>query len=288
MEGKKTENKKLLKLRDTKNIIANALNGVEYNDEMTSADLAELGKDLSCRIEDQSLISKIKNKIIKTQLEKEIKRENKIIDSKSKRGEYKKKEKMYHFITINPQETTIEEIQKIMAKLLKKEWLKIYSYVIEQRGESDDDSGQGKHLHIIADKTKSKADVIHILYASTINICENKSKIDIREMNENEMKIRYNYIRGIKKESKIKSYNETIKWREANNIKQIYNVRTIRIKEDDLKEYNEEKKRIEEEELKENKYILTETQIYKMTEDDGYIYIKNEIGEMIKYKLTKM
>jgi len=224
--------------------------------------------------------------LTKKQLETQIKKENKIIEAKNKRGDYKKKDKAYHFISINLEETEIKEILDVMDKILKKSWLNIYSYVIEQRGEDATDRGKGKHIHIIADKTKSEFDTIHILYNTLKYLCSDKAKIDVKEMSEKGMKIRYNYIKGLKKEGKLKAQEQTIIWRTENHLKQLYKIREIRIKDGDIDDNNEEFEKIEAEELKEDKYILTDTQIYKKEDEEGYIYIKNKNGEMVKYTLT--
>jgi hypothetical protein len=285
-EIKKIKIKNVLKIRNPINIIESAKQPIDFKDDMTPEELEMFDKNLKNKIRDKEIIYKIQDRLTKKQLETQIKKENKIIEAKNKRGDYKKKDKAYHFISINPKETEIKEILHVIDKILKKSWFNVYCYVIEQRGEDATDRGTGKHIHIIADKTKSEFDTIHILYNTLKYLCSDKAKIDVKEMSEKGMKIRYNYIKGLKKEGKLKAQEQTIIWRTENHLKQLYTIREIRIKDGDIDDNDEELKKIEAEELKEDKYILTDTQIYKKENEEGYIYIKNENGEMVKYTLT--
>lgn len=57
------------------------------------------------------------------------------------------------FITINPYENfDFRKFIEIIEKSVKKPWIKKYMYVIEQRGETEDELGKGFHTHMLIDK----------------------------------------------------------------------------------------------------------------------------------------
>lgn len=143
----------------------------------------------------------------------------------NKRGKYKKQKTIdYLFVTINPIECEITELKNIIERLDNKE-IKICSYIFEQRGETDDEIGKGKHIHMLIKKRNSisyyKRRILSMLrktelieYQESINIIEvtNKEGIDY-------------YMQGKKAPEKLTKMKYTKIWREQNKLKDIYIVR---------------------------------------------------------------
>jgi hypothetical protein len=233
----------------------------------------------------QKTILDIEKKILTQELTKKIKKENGI--TKENRKEYKKKAQQYQFITINPKDDIkFTELLDTIKDVLKKKWLKINYYVYEQRGETENEIGKGCHFHMICEKTKAKSRVIDILYNTCQYICGKRASIDVREFDKLGAIIRYNYITGKKKESKMKACDLNDKWRKSMKLKNLYTINEIKnIKNESTDIQHVENEIIEKEEQEEEKLICEN--YFKKESDEGYIYIK-ENGELIRYKLVKM
>jgi len=68
---------------------------------------------------------------------------------KEKRGNMPLNDKSYYFLTVNPPDTiTLAVFLKAIQKAMSKKWITYYEYVIEQRGETEDNI-HGIHTHII-------------------------------------------------------------------------------------------------------------------------------------------
>lgn len=107
----------------------------------------------------------------------------------------------YFFITICPYEdTTIEQLVKVMDKIMTKTWFKQFLYVYEQRQEEHGKPYYGIHAHIlVARATKSKCEAIREIYNTAKNICGSKQSIDVKLLKTNEaVQIRIQYMLGEK------------------------------------------------------------------------------------------
>jgi len=166
--------------------------------------------------------------------------------NKKKRNPYKQAK--YLLLTINPKECEIKDLKEIIKKIEKKEWIKINSYVYEQRGETEQEKGKGKHIHMIIEyeeikkyykKDKSPTHISQLLTMCLTKYIDNYKKIDIRKIydDENKKKVEI-YMQGIKEDKKLKSVEINKKWREENELKQIYiiNGETEEIKREEIKE----------------------------------------------------
>lgn len=105
------------------------------------------------------------------QLYDEVQQQQKIFDDNNM---VRENEADYMFININPMEDiSIEQIQKVMQKLLSKKWLKDAIYVIEQRGKNESELGKGKHIHLLLHRNGVKPSDIKREIANTIkHICD--------------------------------------------------------------------------------------------------------------------
>lgn len=148
--------------------------------------------------------------------------------TKIKRGKYKKhKDIKYIFITINPMECTVNDIYDIIKKLEKMKNLKIESYVFEQRGETMDDMGIGKHIHILAKKecaiSEFKRRIMSALKKTKLIKDENKINI----INVTDKEGIEHYMQGKKSPEKFKKMKITRRWREIYGMHHIYHKTAI-------------------------------------------------------------
>lgn len=79
---------------------------------------------------------------------------------KSKMSNMPTNDKPYYFLSVNPPDTIpLAVFLKAIQKAMSKNWLTYYEYVIEQRGETEDNI-HGIHTHIIFNKGKKHSDVV--------------------------------------------------------------------------------------------------------------------------------
>lgn len=224
----------------------------------------------------------VKRKTVKEYKEGKIKTGDKEIDevidedikgAKKIRKEYKKKDISYYFITINPKECEIYDLEIIMKKILKKKWCEMYCYVYEQRGKTEDEQGKGKHIHMIIKKKTAKSSAIKEIYESIKEYCDNKECIDIREISKYGKAIRERYMRGEKAEIKLQSVEIDKKWRRENKLKEIYIVKRTLEEVDEDEEYKKEYDELKEEINKENEYKNMPVRMAKVGERDAVIIL---------------
>lgn len=137
----------------------------------------------------------------------------------------------YMYLSVCPPEgTPLEVLHKAIEKYLKKVKILEYLYVIEQRGEVDEEIGQGLHAHILIYHTytsysslkrdyyntfKNIIDIHHKLTYKWLNIKHNNTDQDVRN--------RIEYMTGVKKDEvkqKKQIYDKI--YREKFNLKQSY------------------------------------------------------------------
>lgn len=167
-------------------------------------------------------------------------------DKVIKRGKYTKTEKpKYLFITLSPKECEIEDLHTIIKNLRKKSWLELHSYTFEQRSETMDDMGLGKHIHmIIKNVLKAKSKIIQEFHNCIHKLCD-KEKIDIKTLDEESKENAEKYMQGLKIGEKYRSTLINAEWRKQNALKTIYIInKETKIIDMDVKK--EEKKYYEE------------------------------------------
>ena len=183
---------------------------IDSDDEYINENIWDEWKNNKDKIEEENI--KIKNKeLVKNQIERE-----------NLKKKYSKKEETYYFLTINPNECEIKDLEKIIKKLKKKCWMEIYSYVFEQRGITYEDKGKQKHIHMIIKNNKVKTEIIREIHSSIKEYCE-KENIDMIKMNENGKQIREKYMKGeIITQDKMELVKMDKIWRKENKLKDIY------------------------------------------------------------------
>lgn len=154
-------------------------------------------------------------------VDKDKKQNLEIKDNNTDNIDNKTKTKKYYFITINPIECEKNDLDKIMSGICKKKWIKIYSYVYEQRGKSEEEIGKGKHIHILIEKNKKKNEVIKEIHNTIKQYCD-KEKVDVKEITEKEKNDRINYMKGNKCNDKKLLVEMDKIWRNKNGIKDYY------------------------------------------------------------------
>lgn len=141
-------------------------------------------------------------------------------DNKIKRGPYKEKQKKeYFFITLCPFNNNIKDLINIMNRLLKRNhYFDFCSYVFEQRGDNNNNLGEGGHIHILCNKHIEKANMLKQLLSSIHKFC-NKESIDVKivpECDRNKVEL---YMQGHKTPDKMDKVRMDIIWRNNNNVK---------------------------------------------------------------------
>lgn len=109
----------------------------------------------------------------------------------------------YMFITVNPNATcSIVDFRALINKMLLKVWLVSYVYVIEQRGQSEEELGKGFHLHIIIKKpdNKSTAHIVREIGSTFKKVCDtsNYHCYNTKSISEEEYIRKLEYILGTK------------------------------------------------------------------------------------------
>lgn len=137
------------------------------------------------------------------------------------------------FLTINPPPSMLlMDFQKTIEKTLStskgpKLWIEGYLYVLEQRGENDNEIGKGFHTHILiklrGHKKKSHIDRELKNQWKKILDTENYHIFNIKYIDNEEQLRKQKYILGSKsEESKHLKQKYDIIWRENNSLKKYY------------------------------------------------------------------
>lgn len=139
----------------------------------------------------------------------------------------KRESSRYLFITINPHNMANDKaFMSASEKAFKKSWIKSFLYVIEQRGETEEELGKGFHLHAIVDKGDYRLSHAIREFASTYGkYCDvnNPHCFNIVYCAEGHIPRRMNYILGKKNdEAKWKKQEMDIIYRKENGFKPYY------------------------------------------------------------------
>ena len=120
---------------------------------------------------------------------------------KGKMGNIPKNDKNYYFLTVNPDTTKIPlpVFMKAIQKAVSKRWISYYEWVIEQRGENEEELGKGYHTHIIFNKGIKHCKVVLEMKNSFKNILDFKSKyidnwFNLQNIDDEEMVRKTSYI----------------------------------------------------------------------------------------------
>lgn len=126
--------------------------------------------------------------------------------------------------TINPREgTDVNMFHKKIKKAIKKKWIVDWMYVIEQRGECEDDVGKGMHCHIFTevDSGKKIYQCRREMKNTFKNLIANAKHINVQYSKKSENF--KNYVMGVKKdESKDKKLVWDSVWRDTVGLEQFY------------------------------------------------------------------
>lgn len=135
--------------------------------------------------------------------------------------------KRHLFITISfPNGNPLLSIQASLKKVLKKCWIskKTYFYTYEQRFDgttAHKKLGDGIHVHLLLlDTKKAKSQAIREI-ASTLSITRNYVDVRVGKL-ASLAEVRLNYIKGLKKQSKLGTVHQDLKWRKENNLQPYY------------------------------------------------------------------
>jgi hypothetical protein len=149
-----------------------------------------------------------------------------------KQEEIKNKTK-YIFLTINPNaQVDFKEFFRVIVKMMSKNWITNYLWVIEQRGETLDELGKGFHFHAIIEKPANKAyaHMVRELSNSANRVCDtsNFHFFNLKNISEEEKERKIVYITGSKAdEAKHKKQELDIVFRKNNNLLSYYNIGII-------------------------------------------------------------
>jgi len=132
------------------------------------------------------------------------------------------------FITINPPPTLkLDIFINTINKTLSKNWIDGYIYVIEQRGENEEDLGKGFHTHVLIKLlTHKKQSEINREIKNTwkkILDIDNYHILNIKYIDDAEQKRKQGYILGTKKDviKHVKQKMDII-YRQKNNLRKYY------------------------------------------------------------------
>lgn len=123
-----------------------------------------------------------------------------------------------HFVTIgfNHQTWCIQSVLKLIHTILSYEWISKAKCVFELHRSN----GEHPHIHILFDSCLTKSKILEKLWAASgiKKIVLKKTFIDYKPA----LDIHYDYIMGVKQESKMKFVQMDRDWRDANNIDHLY------------------------------------------------------------------
>lgn len=133
----------------------------------------------------------------------------------------------YYFITVNPKpDVKLDLFLKLLGNFVKRKPVVDYSYVIEQRGETEADAGVGFHAHLLVSWNRNMTKKVRQYAGETFKRVigsNNNNIININKIPKEFWNDKLDYMNGLKwdeeKESKLKI--DKI-FREQNNILHIY------------------------------------------------------------------
>lgn len=133
----------------------------------------------------------------------------------------------YIFLTVNPEPTiTLKMFRDTIEKAVSKKWLINYVYVLEQRGDKDEEMGRGFHAHFIIDTDGKKYhEAIRELKNTFKKVCDVSYNcvFNIRNIKEEQFIRFIKYIVGIKNQIfKHSKQNMDKIWRDTNHIANYY------------------------------------------------------------------
>lgn len=240
-------------------------------------------EDFDYELEKAKIRKQIKLAEYRKEYKKEIQKES---INKKPIKKYRKKDPSYYFITINPSECTIVDLDSILNSIKKRKFVNIHCYIFEQRGITLNDSGKGKHIHMIIDKTIAKSDAITYIHNSIKKYCT-KENIDIREITENGKIIRENYMKGHKAFEKIQSVEIDKIWRKENNLQDFYQV-SKKSSSSNINTINDEELSIIQKEILDtNGYVKTDIKI-DTVDNKKIISIRDENGKIQQYSVVNI
>lgn len=198
-------------------------------------------KDLLGKKIKQAELKKIldKNYIPKDDIEKKVYKAYseeikaiRLLNNSSETKNFTKKKPCHLFITINPNECTVEDIKIIIDIIFKIKYITVCSYVIEQRGFNDETKGNGKHIHMIVDYDsiykhlkdhKPPSYIAKNIYTKIKQYISGYNKIKITKIFNIKGKEEVEkYMQGYKKDDKLEKVKINKIWRKENNIKEYY------------------------------------------------------------------
>jgi len=176
-------------------------------------EIEKMRDEIKKEINETNLKRDVMNSIYKKEYRKEIMSELK--------KEQLPKPKSYYFITINPKECSVLVLDRIMYNIRKKKWIKVKNYCYEQRGETDDERGIGKHIHMMIEKNRPRSRVLTEIHNTVKEYC-GKEKIDIVLVNSDSEERYINYMNGNKSAEKQNKVKQDKLWRSEWLIRPIY------------------------------------------------------------------
>lgn len=138
------------------------------------------------------------------------------------------------FVTVNPRpEVSVSDFVTKCHKLVQKQWIEAYEFVVEQRGDTDDEVGRGMHAHFIVRKplTKGFAQCRRECASTMSSVCdtENYCIFNVKGLKaDSDVSKARDYIRGLKDVSGDKSYKaqrvlNDKKFRQEHGLSPLYN-----------------------------------------------------------------
>lgn len=128
-----------------------------------------------------------------------------------------------YFVTISFDDSKIEpeKIPKIMAKVIKKKWIKEYLFCIEQRSEEKNVyHGFHVHMYVKSNKQIAPSDVVREVHNSVKNYVGGSNQIDVKKVNSKQGVM--NYMEGHKSELKMKKVENDSPMRKKFQFQKIY------------------------------------------------------------------
>lgn len=134
--------------------------------------------------------------------------------------------KEWYFLTVNPKpDITLKEFMKTIQKALVKKWITYYIFVIEQRGETENELGKGFHTHIIFNKGIKHCKIVKEMSNTFKNMCDvsNFHLFNIKNIGDEEKARKIEYITGTKADdAKHLKQQMDIIFRKKENLKSYY------------------------------------------------------------------
>lgn len=135
--------------------------------------------------------------------------------------------KEWLFITINPKDgISVEDFKNKILSLSKWKVFQKGSFVLEQRGENNDELGKGKHAHIMIEKYSiERKRLINRLETTFKNFCDKpyENTINVkRKSPEHGRETLDEYMNGLKQEDKLLKVENDIQWRKKYYLQDIY------------------------------------------------------------------